>query len=97
MEAKLPALLTVVKDINQPRSATLFHIRRASQLLIPTWTVADLPGADPSKFGLKGSPTQVIKIFSPPGHEGVLDLIEADSAEQSAAILADKIIAEKIL
>jgi electron transfer flavoprotein beta subunit len=97
VEAKLPALLTVVKDINQPRSATLFHMRRASKLLIPTWTAADLPGADPSKLGLKGSPTQVIKIFSPPKRTGVLDLIKADSVEQSAAILADKIIAEKIL
>lgn len=97
VKAKLPALLTVVKDINQPRSATLFHIRRASKLLIPTWTAADLPEADQSKLGLNGSPTKVIKIFSPPKREGVLDLIQADSVEQSAAILADKIIAEKIL
>ena len=97
VEAKLPALLTVVKDINQPRSATLFHIRRASKLLIPIWTAADLPGADPSKLGLKGSPTQVIKIFSPPKREGVLDLIKADGVDKSAAILADKIIAEKVL
>lgn len=97
VEAKLPSLLTVVKDINQPRATTLFHIRRAAQLRIPTWTAADLPGADLSKLGLKGSPTQVIKIFSPPKRVGILDLIQADSAEQSAAILADKIIAEKIL
>lgn len=97
VEAKLPALLTVVKDINQPRPTSLFHIRRASKLIIPTWTAADLPGADPSNLGLKGSPTQVIKIFSPPKHEGVLELIKADSAEASAAILADKIIAEKVL
>jgi len=46
---------------------------------------------------LKGSPTQVIKIFSPPKREGALDLIKADGAEEAAAILADKIIAEKIL
>lgn len=97
VEARLPALLTVVKDINQPRSTTLFHIRRASSLQIPTWTAVDLPGIDPSNLGLKGSPTQVINIFSPPKREGVLELIKADSAEQSAAILADKIIAEKIL
>lgn len=97
VEARLPALLTVVKDINQPRQATLSHIRRASKLLIPTWAAADLPGADSSRLGLKGSPTQVIKIFSPPKREGVLDLITADNVEQSASILADKIIAEKIL
>lgn len=97
VEAKLPAVLTVVKDINQPRSATLFHIRRSANLLIPTWTAADLPGADHSRLGLKGSPTQVIKIFSPPKREGVLDLITSDSVEQSAAILVEKILAEKIL
>jgi electron transfer flavoprotein beta subunit len=97
VEARLPALLTVVKDINQPRATTLFHIRRAAQLRIPVWTAADLPEADLSKLGLKGSPTQVIKISNPPQREGMLDLIKADSVEQSAAILADKIIAEKIL
>lgn len=97
VEARLPALLTVVKDINQPRFTTLFHIRRAASLPIPVWTAADLPGIDPSNLGLKGSPTQVINIFNPPKREGVLELIKADNAEQSAAILADKIVAEKIL
>jgi electron transfer flavoprotein beta subunit len=97
VEAKLPALLTVVKDINQPRATTISHIRRASSLSIPIWSAADLPGVDPSRLGLTGSPTQVVKIFSPPKREGVLDLIKTDSVEQSAAILADKIIAEKIL
>jgi electron transfer flavoprotein beta subunit len=97
VEARLPALLTVVKDINQPRAATLSNMRRASSLQIPVWTAADLPGADLSKLGLAGSPTQVIKISSPPKREGILDLIHADSAELSAAILVDKIIAEKIL
>lgn len=97
VEAGLPALLTVVKDINQPRSTTLFHLRRASKLVIPTWTAADLPGADPSRLGLAGSPTQVIKISSPPKREGDLVLITAENVEQSAAILADKIITEKIL
>ncbi|MFZ1982748.1 MAG: electron transfer flavoprotein subunit beta/FixA family protein [Smithella sp.] len=97
VETKLPVLLTVVKDINHPRGATLYHLRRAAKLRIPVWTATDLPEADLSKLGLKGSPTQVIKISSPPKREGALDLIKADSIEQSAAILADKIIAEKIL
>lgn len=97
VEARMPALLTVVKDINQPRSTTIYHIRRSSSMHIPTWTAADLPEAEISKLGLKGSPTQVIKISSPPKREGVLELIKADSLELVAAILADKIIAEKIL
>jgi electron transfer flavoprotein beta subunit len=97
VEAKLPALLTVVKDINQPRAASLLHIRRAAKLIIPTWTAADLPDVDLSKLGLKGSPTQVIKIFSPPRREGVVELIQADSVDQATDLLADKIIAEQIL
>jgi electron transfer flavoprotein beta subunit len=95
--ARLPVLITVVKDINQPRSTTLFHIRRATKLAIPTWTSGDLPGADPAKMGLKGSPTQVVKIFSPPKRQGDLLLIQGDSDAESAGILADKLIAEKIL
>ena len=97
VEAKLPALLTVVKDINKPRAASLYHIHRASTLVIPDWTAADLPGVDLSKLGLKGSPTQVVKTFSPPRREGVLDLIQADSVDQATALLANKIIAEKVL
>jgi electron transfer flavoprotein alpha/beta subunit len=42
VEAKLPALLTVVRDINQPRATTISHIRRASSLSIPIWTAADV-------------------------------------------------------
>jgi electron transfer flavoprotein beta subunit len=97
VEARLPALLTVVKDINQPRSPSFIQIREASKRPIPTWTAADLPGVDPSRLGLKGSPTQVIRIFSPPKRAGVLELIKGGSVEESAGILADKIIAEKIL
>ncbi|MDI9571010.1 MAG: electron transfer flavoprotein subunit beta/FixA family protein [Pseudomonadota bacterium] len=95
--ASLPALLTVVKDINQPRSASLFQIREASKRGITIWTAADLPGADPSMLGLKGSPTQVIQIFSPPARTGAVEFIEAGTVRESAAILAERIIAEKIL
>jgi len=51
-----------------------FTFARASSLSIPTWTVVDLPGVDPYRLGLKGSPTQVIKIFSPPKRRGSFGL-----------------------
>jgi electron transfer flavoprotein beta subunit len=72
-------------------------IRRATKMQVPVWTAADLPGTDPSKFGLKGSPTQVVRVFSPPKREGKVDLVQADSVEQAVAILADKLLAEKVL
>lgn len=97
VEASLPALLTVVKDINQPRSAKLAHIRRAAKLKAKILTAKDLPGVDVSRLGIEGSPTKVVKIFSPPKREGVLVMIEAAIMDEAAEQLADKILAEKIL
>jgi electron transfer flavoprotein beta subunit len=95
--AALPALLTVVKDINIPRLTTIADIRRAVRMKIPTWTAADLAGADPAKLGLDGSPTRVVTICSPPGRAGAVDMIPADNAERAASVLAEKILAENIL
>ena len=97
VEARLPALLTVVKDINQPRLPSISNLRRAARMQIRMMTAGDLTGADAGRFGLDGSPTKVVKIFSPPAREGNLDMIQADSPEQAAARLADRIMAEKIL
>ena len=97
VEAALPAVLTVVKDINQPRYPTFLGIRRASRMEIPVWTVADLSGLDEGKLGLKGSPTQVVRIFSPPKREGKVELLQGENVEQAAGILADRLLAEKII
>jgi electron transfer flavoprotein beta subunit len=94
---KLPALLTVVKDINQPRYPTFLGIRRATKMQIPVWTAADLSGVDQGKLGLKGSPTQVVRVFNPPKREGKVEIIHADSVDQAAAMLADKLLAEKVI
>jgi electron transfer flavoprotein beta subunit len=97
VEAPLPAVLTVVKDINQPRYPTFLGIRRATKMEIPVWTAADLPDINPEQCGLQGSPTQVVRVFNPPKREGEVDLIEGDTAEEAAAILADKLLAEKVI
>lgn len=97
VEAKLPVLLTVVKDINKPRFGSFSNLRRASKQKIRMMMADDLTGVDMTKLGLDGSPTRVMEIFSPPEREGMLDMIHAETIEQKATILADKIIAEKIL
>lgn len=97
VEASLPALLAVVKDINQPRAPSIANIRRAAKLKIRLMTADDLIGVDMTRLGLNGSPTKVIKMFNPPKREGMLDMIQADTVEQAATQLADKIMAEKIL
>ena len=65
LEVEIPALLTVVKEINEPRLPSLKGKLRAKKQNIPMWTIKDLDLKD-EMIGLKGSPTQVVKIFTPP-------------------------------
>ncbi len=64
VEGALPALLTVVKEINTPRYATLPNLIKAIQYEPLTWSKNDFE-AEPSKLGLEGSATWVEKIFTP--------------------------------
>lgn len=65
IETPLPALLTVVKEINEPRLPSLKGKMRAKKRDIKVWNKEDLDIQE-NKVGLKGSPTQVVKIFTPP-------------------------------
>ena len=65
IEAPLPVLLTVVKEINEPRIPSLKGLMKAKKANIVVWTHKDID-ASPESIGLDGSPTQVVKIFSPP-------------------------------
>lgn len=69
IEAPLPCLLTVVKEINEPRLPSLKGMLRAKQVKITVWTQKEL-NLDTQHIGLSGSPTQVIKIFTPPPRVG---------------------------
>jgi electron transfer flavoprotein beta subunit len=64
VESSLPVLITVVKDINEPRLPSLLGIKRAAKAQIPTLSAKDIQ-ADENRLGLKGSPTWVTKVFSP--------------------------------
>lgn len=69
IETPLPALFTVVKEINEPRIPSLKGKMAAKKVDIKKWTAADL-GLDEKLTGLNGSPTQVVKIFTPPPRKG---------------------------
>jgi len=64
IETVLPALLTVVKEINEPRIPSLKGLMRAKSAKITILTQKELD-LDPQQIGLCGSPTQVVKIFTP--------------------------------
>lgn len=64
VESSLPVLLTVVKELNQPRMASLKGKMAAKKAEIKTMRMVDI-NADANCLGLKGSPTQVRNIFAP--------------------------------
>jgi len=65
----LPALLTVELNLAKPRRASLPSLIRSQQADVDLWGAHEIQ-ADPERLGLKGSPTWVKRIFSPPAREG---------------------------
>jgi electron transfer flavoprotein beta subunit len=80
VEVSLPALFTVVKEINEPRLPSLKGKMRAKKLAITTLSAGDLD-ADTAQLGLKGSPTWVVKVFAPQ-LKGERTMIEGTVQEQ---------------
>ena len=71
IEGRLPALLTVELELCAPRYAPLPQLVRALRHEVKVCGANDISGA-PERLGLKGSPTSVRKIFSPPVRTGGL-------------------------
>ena len=95
LEVKMPVLLTVVRSINIPRNQTLKGVLRAKKMNIPVWSAQDV-NADPKVIGLKGSPTQVRRIFTPPRRTDG-EIIQAGSPSEAASILVKKLLDAKIV
>ncbi len=85
VETSLPALITVVKEINQPRVPSLKGKIKAKNLKVTSWNAKDI-GADDSKCGLKGSPTKVVKIF-PPIARGQREVLTGSMEDQITTIV----------
>lgn len=88
---KLPAVVSVMKDIGEPRYPSFMGIRKASRAEIPVWSLADL-GAE--------IPESVVtwpEMINPPKQEVVTEIVSGGSPEEVAGALADKIIEEKVL
>jgi electron transfer flavoprotein beta subunit len=94
LESSLPALITVVKDINEPRLPSLLGIKKAAKAQIPTLTAKDIQ-ADENRIGLKGSPTWVTKIFSPEARGGG-EVLKGELTEV-VPLLVDKLMDTKFI
>jgi len=95
VEAPLPALITVVKDINEPRLPSLIGIKKAAKAQIPTLTAKDI-NADENRIGLKGSPTWVVKVFTPEPRGGGGEILKGELSEV-VPLLVTKLMETKFI
>jgi electron transfer flavoprotein beta subunit len=67
IEIKMPALVSVVKQINEPRFPAMKGVLKAKKFPVKTWSAADIE-VEPSTVGFEGSPTWVSRTFVPARH-----------------------------
>lgn len=65
----LPCLLAVDQDINTPRLPSFKRKQAVAADAVRTLSLDDMQDQDEKHYGLKGSPTQVERIFPPPKGE----------------------------
>jgi len=92
IELPIPCVMTVVKEINEPRLPSLKGKMRAKKAEIREFRAEDI-NADAEMIGLNGSPTKVVKVFTPPPRSGgrMLQGEPDEVAGELAEILATEI------
>ena len=92
VKAKLPALVTVTREINQPRIPSLMMIMKASKKEIVTWTLADL-AVDKAKLASK---IEVVEVLAPKTERKRIR-ITGESVAEIADKLAKALIQEGVV
>jgi len=96
VEAPLPAMIAVVREINQPRYPKVPARLMAEDATVALWDNKQME-LNEGTIGLKGSPTQVRKIFSPERAKGEILGDGANNPEEAAHLLLDKLIEKDII
>lgn len=94
MRGPLPALLTVELELARPRRASLPSLLHALRAPIRTWDGKAI-GASPDELGLKGSPTWVRSISSPPAKLGGPMFEAVENLEEAVAKTLDLLFADR--
>ncbi|MFQ3565962.1 MAG: electron transfer flavoprotein subunit beta/FixA family protein [Aggregatilineales bacterium] len=88
--SKLPAVISVMKDINEPRYPSFIGIRKASKAEIPVWSLADLA------VTLPAARSRVVAFKNLPPRETKTEMLTG-TPEEMAAQLVDRLLEEKVL
>ena len=95
IKTQTPCLITCIKELNEPRYMSVGGVFEAYSKPLTTFGYDDLkddPLIDATTIGLKGSPTNIFKSFTPP-QKGVGVMLEGngkETCEKLASILIDK-------
>jgi len=96
VEAPLPVMITVVRELNRPRYPVVAMRLEAEDKEVKVWDNSALK-LDVETIGLKGSPTWVSKIFSPERDQGEIIGNGLADPDDSAGQLLDKLLAKDLL
>jgi electron transfer flavoprotein beta subunit len=88
--SRLPVVISVMKDINEPRYPSFIGIRKASKAVIPVWSLGDLG------ITLPASHTRTLAFKNLPVRDSQVEMIDG-TPEQQAAVLVDRLLQEKVL
>jgi electron transfer flavoprotein beta subunit len=91
VSARLPAVVSIVKDFGEPRYPSFMGIRKASRAVIPIWSLADLG------LGALQSNVSWLEVLNAPQRQITTEMINGGSPQEVDETLVDKILAEKIL
>jgi electron transfer flavoprotein beta subunit len=89
--AKMPAVISLVKDIGEPRYPSFMGIRRASKVEIPTWSLSQIGTSAPAAV------VETLSLADAPVREVVCEFVTGANPQEIAEHLAEKIIGEKLL
>jgi len=91
VSSHLPAVITVVKEINSPRYPNFMNIKKAAKAVIPTWSLHHLGLSEAEVV-----PQVAWSLTLPPSRTAEVELISGTPAE-AAKTLVDKLMAEKVI
>lgn len=95
LKVKLPCVLTAIKELNKPRHMSISGIRKAAKAEIKVWNAEDI-GVDLTTVGLKASPTNVFKSFTPKP-KGAGTTVQGDSPKEKANNLLEALREKHII
>lgn len=96
VEAPIPAVISVLREINKPRYPVVPMRLMAEETPVALWD-NKVMNLDENTIGLKGSPTQVRKIFSPERAKGQILGDGVKDPEGAARLLLDKLIEKDLI